>query len=116
MELEKTLRMNILFSFYGKLLTSKQSEYMSDYYEKDFTLAEIADNYGVSRQAVYDSINRTESVLNDYENKLQLVEEFEYRQDIVKKIRKYLENNYPKDEKLNKLIDGIIQDSTREEN
>ena len=45
MELEKTLKMNQLFSFYGELLTSKQKQYMSDYYEEDYTLAEIADNY-----------------------------------------------------------------------
>ncbi|SHE60489.1 hypothetical protein SAMN02745249_00769 [Atopostipes suicloacalis DSM 15692] len=116
MELEKTLKMNQLFSFYGELLTSKQKDYMSDYYEEDYTLAEIADNYGVSRQAIYDSLKRTEDTLLDYEKKLHLVKEFEHRSEILKNIKEYLEENYKEDEQLNKLINDVIQDSIREEN
>src|SRR5699024_11365188 len=100
MELEKTLKMNQLFSFYGELLTSKQKQYMSDYYEEDYTLAEIADNYGVSRQAVYDSLRRTEDMLLDYENKLHLVKEFERRSEVLNSIKEYLEKNYKEDEQL----------------
>lgn len=116
MELEKTLKMNMLFSFYGALLTPKQAQYMSDYYEEDYTLAEIADNYGVSRQAIYDSINRAGEALTDYEQKLQLVEEFEDRKETLKEIRQYIEDAYGNDEKLIELINKIIQDSTREGN
>lgn len=116
MELEKTLKMNTLFSFYGQLLTSKQAAYMSDYYEEDYTLAEIADNYAVSRQAVYDSIKRTEKMLISYEEKLHLIEDFEYRKDVVDKLKKYVTDKYSDDELLNLLVDKIIQDSTREEN
>ncbi|HLR92416.1 MAG TPA: putative DNA-binding protein [Atopostipes sp.] len=116
MELEKTLKMNELFSFYGDLLTPKQAEYMSDYYEEDYTLAEIADNHGVSRQAVYDSIKRTEETLLDYEEKLRLVEEFEQRRETLKKIKQYLEENYKEDKRLNELINEVIQDTIREEN
>lgn len=116
MELEKTLKMNILFSFYGALLTPKQAKYMADYYEEDFTLAEIADNHGVSRQAIYDSIKRAEEALITYENKLQFVEEFENRKMALKNIRKYIQEHYGNDDKLNVLIDEMIQDSTREEN
>ena len=116
MELEKTLKMNQLFSFYGELLTSKQKDYMSDYYEEDYTLAEIADNYGVSRQAVYDSLKRTEDTLLDYEKKLHLVKEFERRNEILNNIKEYLEENYRDDEHLNQLIKAVIQDTIREEN
>ena len=116
MELEKTLKMNQLFSFYGELLTSKQKNYMADYYEEDYTLAEIADNHGVSRQAVYDSLKRTEDTLLDYEKKLHLVKEFERRNDVLNNIKEYLEKNYNEDEQLNKLIKDVIQDSIREEN
>ncbi len=116
MELEKTVRMNMLFSFYGALLTPKQAQYMSDYYEEDYTLAEIADNYGVSRQAIYDSIKRAEESFNDYEAKLHLLQEFEARQEILKKIKAHINENYQKDEQLNELINQIVQDSTREEN
>lgn len=116
MELEKTLKMNMLFSFYGRLLSPKQAEYMSYYYEDDYTLAEIADNYGVSRQAVYDSIKRAELALIDYEKKLNLIEEFENRKEAVKNIRFYIKENYDNDDELNRLIDDLIQDSMREEN
>lgn len=116
MELEKTVRMNMLFSFYGALLTPKQAQYMSDYYEEDYTLAEIADNYGVSRQAIYDSIKRAEESLINYESKLHLLQEFEARQETLDKIKKHIKNNYGTDEQLNQLIHQIVQDSTREEN
>lgn len=116
MELEKTLKMNMLFSFYGSLLSPKQAEYMSHYYEDDYTLAEIADNYGVSRQAIYDSIKRAEVALIDYEEKLNLIEEFENRKEALRKIRLYIEEHYDNDEDLNRLIDDLIQDSLREEN
>jgi hypothetical protein len=116
MELEKTVKMNMLFSFYGALLTPKQAQYMADYYEEDYTLAEIAANYEVSRQAVYDSIKRVEEILINYEEKLQLVAEFEERKETLKKIRQYIEDSYGNDETLNKLINDIIQDSTREGN
>ncbi len=116
MELEKTVRMNMLFSFYGALLTPKQAQYLSDYYEEDYTLAEIADNNGVSRQAIYDSIKRAEESLMDYEDKLHLLEEFEARQDVLEKIKKHINENYENDEELNELINQIVQDSTREEN
>lgn len=116
MELEKTVKMNMLFSFYGALLTPKQAQYMSDYYEEDYTLAEIADNSDVSRQAIYDSIKRAEEALIDYEKKLQLVEEFNNRTETLKKIRKHIEQNYGNDETLNELINHIIQDSAREGN
>lgn len=116
MELEKTVKMNILFSFYGALLTPKQVQYMSDYYEEDYTLAEIAVNSDVSRQAIYDSIKRAEEALIDYEEKLQLVEEFNNRTDTLKEIKKHIEESYGNDERLNELIHNIIQDSAREGN
>lgn len=116
MKLEKTLRMNVLFSFYRELLTDKQVEYMADYYEEDYTLAEIAANHKVSRQAIYDSIKRTEESLEDYEEKLELVKEFEERKKTVKKMRSYFDENYPNDSNLYKILNEIIQDTTREEN
>ncbi len=76
MSLEKTTRMNYLFDFYQSLLTSKQKSYMSLYYLDDFSLGEIAEEYDVSRQAVYDNIKRTEAMLEQYEEKLLLLKSF----------------------------------------
>lgn len=115
MELEKTLRMNTLFSFYRKLLTDKQAQYLSDYYEEDYSLVEIAENYAVSRQAIYDSIKRTEKSLKDYEEKLQLVKEFEERQNKIREIKDYLSQSYPNDQELQAMLDDLILDRKREE-
>ncbi|RBN37609.1 putative DNA-binding protein, partial [Priestia megaterium] len=65
--LEKTTRMNYLFDFYQALLTPKQRSYMSLYYLDDYSLGEIAEEFDVSRQAVYDNIKRTEQMLEQYE-------------------------------------------------
>ncbi len=116
MELEKTLQMNQLFSFYGELLTPKQAKYISDYYEEDYTLAEIAANHEVSRQAVYDSIKRSEEMLYEYEDKLHLIEEFERRTVVLENLKDYIDETYPEDKQLVSLFNQIIQDSTREEN
>lgn len=116
MELEKTLRMNILFSFYGALLTPKQTQHMAEYYEEDHSLAEIADNHGVSRQAIYDSIKRAEEALVNYEEKLSFVEEFENRKVALKNIRDHVNQTYPNDEKFIDLIEAMIQDSSGEGN
>lgn len=59
--------MNALFEFYSTLLTEKQMNYIELYYGDDLSLGEIAEEYGVSRQAVYDNIKRTEKLLETYE-------------------------------------------------
>lgn len=82
MEMEKTNRMNALFEFYSTLLTEKQMNYMELYYADDFSLGEIAEEYEVSRQAVYDNIKRTEKILEEYEKKLHLYSNYVVRKRI----------------------------------
>ncbi len=60
MELEKNNYINSLFEFYEPLLTKKQANYIELYYADDYSLGEIAEEYNVSRQAVYDNIRRSE--------------------------------------------------------
>jgi len=83
MLLEKTTRMNFLFDFYQALLTDKQRSYMELYYLDDHSLGEIAESYGVSRQAVYDNIRRTEAMLEEYEEKLCLLDKFQKRTQML---------------------------------
>jgi predicted DNA-binding protein YlxM (UPF0122 family) len=82
--LEKTTRMNYLLDFYQSLLTPKQRSYMEHYYLDDHSLGEIAEEYEISRQAVYDNIKRTETMLEEYENKLLLLEKFQRRQELIR--------------------------------
>lgn len=88
MGLEKTTRMNYLFDFYQELLTPKQRSYMSLYYLDDHSLGEIAEEYEITRQAVYDNIRRTEAMLEEYEEKLQLFEKFQRRKQLVSTFEK----------------------------
>ncbi|GKU82444.1 putative DNA-binding protein [Niallia sp. NCCP-28] len=93
--LEKTTRMNYLYDFYQSLLTPKQRSYMSLYYLDDYSLGEIADEYDVSRQAVYDNIKRTEAMLEEYENKLLLLQKFQERTALLLQMKEMLDKgNY----------------------
>lgn len=106
MTLEKTTRLNYLFDFYQSLLTPKQKSYMSLYYLDDYSLGEIAEEYGVSRQAVYDNIKRTEAMLEEYEEKLLLFQKFQKRQELMTKLREYsaiTDRNTEIDSLLNEL-------------
>lgn len=90
--LEKTTRLNMLYDFYHQLLTKKQMEYMELYYREDYSLAEIAEYHQVSRQAVHDTIRRTEQHLEMYEKKLRLYEKFRKRGAKIAKLLRLLED------------------------
>ena len=74
--MEKRARLALLLDFYGDLLTPRQKELLKLYYEEDLSLGEIAENYRISRQAVFDQIHRGEKTLEKYEEKLGLVARF----------------------------------------
>lgn len=93
MVLAKTTRINFLFDFYQSLLTDKQRLYMQLYYLEDLSLGEIAGEYGVSRQAVYDNVRRTEAMLEDYEMKLNLFSKFQQRLEIVDRLEQLITNS-----------------------
>ena len=104
MEIEKNERINSLFEFYQPLLTEKQNQYLELYYADDFSLGEIAENFNVSRQAVYDNIKRTEKILEAYEAKLHLDAKFQARNKQADEIQQYVKQHYPDDQQLNKLV------------
>ena len=91
--LEKTTRMNFLYDFYYSLLTPKQQSYMSLYYLDDYSLGEIAEEYEISRQAVYDNIKRTEAMLEEYEKKLGLLEKFQKRNKLFARLKELFNEN-----------------------
>ena len=72
----KNLTMSMLMDFYGQLLTDKQRDTVDLYYNEDLSLSEIAEEIGISRQGVRDSIKRGERLLNEYEEKLGLAGRF----------------------------------------
>ena len=70
----KDLRLIMLFDFYGELLTESQKTMFDYYYNDDLSLAEIAENTGITRQGVRDSIKRAEETVQGYEKKLGLAD------------------------------------------
>ncbi|KRM96558.1 signal recognition particle associated protein [Liquorilactobacillus aquaticus DSM 21051] len=104
MAIEKTNRINALFEFYEPLLTKKQVVYIALYYRDDYSLGEIAENYNVSRQAVYDNIKRTEKILETYESKLQLLRRFQLQSNKIDELMDYVQQNYADDEALLSLM------------
>ncbi|MGD9901384.1 MAG: YlxM family DNA-binding protein [Spirochaetales bacterium] len=70
MNLEKSLEVSLLNDFYGKLLTDKQEAMLVDYFDNNMSLAEIAENNGVTRQAIRDSLVKSQKLLYEFEEKL----------------------------------------------
>ena len=77
-DLEKKDYYNILYGYYNSLLTSKQQQMFTSYYEEDFSLSEIAEELNVSRNAVWDTLKKVIDKLEEYESKLKL-----YHKDII---------------------------------
>ena len=82
----KNLEISFLLDFYGSMLTEKQRIMIEYYYNDDLSLAEIADNEGITRQGVRDSIKRAEGQLLELEERLGLAKRFQQVQTGLLKI------------------------------
>lgn len=91
--LEKTNRINLLFDFYETLLTEKQQTFLKYYFLDDFSLGEIAAEFEISRQAVYEHIKRAEEMLEIYETKLGLLRKDEERSELLSRLESLLEGS-----------------------
>ena len=72
----KNLEISFLLDFYGEMLTDKQRDMVDYYYNDDLSLAEIAENEGITRQGVRDSIKRAEAQMLEMEERLGLARRF----------------------------------------
>ncbi len=84
--LEETIEISMLYDFYGQLLTAKQQEILRLYHEDNYSLSEIAEEYGISRQGVHDAVKKAEKALHEYERKLGLVGKFTATEEAVSAI------------------------------
>ena len=103
--MEKIVEQGLLYDFYGELLTEHQRKIYEDAVCNDMSLAEIAEEYGISRQGVHDLIKRCDKILNDYENKLHLVEKFARIKRNIQQI-----NELADDEQIKQLSNKIIEE------
>lgn len=81
--LDRMLRAAALFDLYGGLLTERQREFYDLHYMRDLSLAEISEHYGVSRQAVHDTLTRGECYLERVEASLRLLERIQAVLEVV---------------------------------
>ena len=95
--MEERNRLILLYDYYGELLSDSQKEYFEDYYFNNLSLGEIADEEGISRNAIHKQIKSATEKLEFYEEKLKLIE----------KEKKIL--NEIKDENLKGRITKIIE-------
>ena len=84
----KDLEISFLLDFYGDMLTEKQREVIEFYYNEDLSLSEIADNEGITRQGVRDSIKRAEAQLLEMEDRLHLARRFRDMREGIAAIRR----------------------------
>lgn len=82
---------SLLFDFYGGLLTEKQSRVMSLYYDENYSIIEIAEEMGVSKQAVHENLRKSEKILSEYEDKLGLVGRFIKTDRTIREIEKTID-------------------------
>lgn len=108
-EMEKRFEISLLLDFYGELLTEKQRNIMDMYFNNDLSLSEIAEINNTSRQAIHDTIKRSDNVLLVYEEKLKLLNKNHELKENLKNIVSELDNLQIniKDENINKIICDI---------
>ena len=107
--MEKNVKVSILCQIYGKLLTEKQYNFLDDYYNNDFSLSEIAENYSITRQAVRDNIMKGEAKLFEYEEKLGIMKKTINQEQQIVKILSELGKIQTKfsDEKIASILENV---------
>ena len=115
--MEKFVEQTLLYDFYGELLTERQQQVYESVVLEDYSLSEVAEDLGISRQGVHDMIKRCNKTLEEYEQKLHLVEKFLSVKEKVSKIDDTLaewecEKNDPEEmvKRIRKIADAIIEE------
>ena len=108
--LDASARVSLLYDFYGQLLTEKKRQVIELYHEEDMSLSEIASELGITRAAVHDSLKSAERALENYEEKLSLVERFLKTEEAFGEITQKLDElkrRYAGDGELAEAIEEI---------
>lgn len=92
---EEVVELSMLYDFYGALLKENNRKIFEAYVMDDFSLGEIAQEVGISRQGVHDAVKRVSVQLRTYEQKLGLVEKFRGQQDSLKQAQSVVEKLLP---------------------
>ena len=108
--MDKILEQTLLYDFYGELLTDHQKQIYEDVVLNDYSLSEVAEEQGISRQGVHDLVKRCNKILQEYESKLHLVEKFVTIKEQIEEMEKSLrETEEPDKEALVRQLNGILE-------
>ena len=102
--MEDFVKRSLLYDFYGEMLTEHQKEIYESYVLDNLSLAEIAENAGISRQGAHDIIHRCNNALEGYESRLHLIEKFLKIREMVTEIE-----NCSSLEKTRKIAQEILE-------
>ncbi|MBE6670274.1 MAG: hypothetical protein E7601_08725 [Ruminococcaceae bacterium] len=105
---EKELQFGLLLDFYGELISDKRRNVLDLYYNNDYSLAEISEQIGITRQGVLDSIKKGKEELSFFEEKLNLAKRFEENEIAVQKIRAILSSEKTISDHARKEINAIL--------
>lgn len=100
---------SMLYDFYGALLKESQLEVMTMYHEDNLSLSEIAEELGMTRQAVHYTLKKAEARLEEYDEKLGLVETYRKNQERAEKAIRLL-NELDADEKKKEQLIKLIEE------
>lgn len=109
--MDKILEQTLLYDFYGELLTEHQKQIYEDVVFGDYSLSEVAEEQGISRQGVHDLVKRCNKLLQEYESRLHLVERFvAVKRQIEEMKRSLQEVAEPDREELTRRLDRILEE------
>ena len=113
--MEKIVEQTLLYDFYGELLTEHQKQIYEDVVLGDLSFSEVAEDRGISRQGVHDLVRRCTRALEEYENKLHLVEKFLYIKEKVGAIQNLTSSYDAKNQEtiraeINKISNEILEE------
>ena len=108
--MDEILKQTLLYDFYGELLTDHQKEIYEQVVLEDYSLSEIAKDAGISRQGVHDMIRRCNRTLEEYEEKLHLVEKFRHAKQEVSRIEQLAkESGTQPDEEIARIARELLE-------
>jgi hypothetical protein len=110
--MDEILKQTLLYDFYGELLTEHQKQVYEDVVLNDYSLSEIADELGISRQGVHDMVKRCNKLLAGYEEKLHLVERFVHLREEVGQIQRLAQAEADNDamKEIGKISTRILEE------
>ena len=110
--MEKFVEQGYLYDFYGELLTERQQQVYESVVLEDYSLSEVAENLGISRQGVHDMVRRSSRLLEEYEAKLHLMERFVSLREKVGEIHKLAKEQAqdPKMAKIDEIASEILEE------